>query len=183
MIRIRPMELGDVRAVAALDAVCTPTPWAPETFLAEISNPIGYYRVAEQDGVVVGYLGAHVVLDEAHVVTVGVDPRARRQGIGERLLVDALQHAIGMSCHRVTLEVREHNSAAQALYRKYGFVPVSRRPRYYSDNGEDAIVMWIEDTGRAAFRALFAERLAALAAAGGRGNAGTGKRTNTPEGR
>src|SRR5690606_4666427 len=71
MIRLRAMHLDDVPAVAALDARCIPTPWSAETFAAELSNPIGYYRVAERGGEVVGYLGAHVVLDEAHVVTVG----------------------------------------------------------------------------------------------------------------
>lgn len=162
MIRLRAMHLDDVPAVAALDARCIPTPWSAETFAAELSNPIGYYRVAERGGEVVGYLGAHVVLDEAHVVTVGVAPELRRQGIGERLLAEALQHAVEQGCRRVTLEVRAFNEPAQALYRKYGFTPVSRRPRYYSDNGEDAIVMWIEDTTRPGFRALLAERLAAL---------------------
>ncbi|MGV3720885.1 MAG: ribosomal protein S18-alanine N-acetyltransferase [Actinomycetota bacterium] len=162
MMILRAMDLDDVPQVCAVDAQCVPLPWSPETFQQELSGTVGYYRVAELDGRVVGYLGAHVVLDEAHIVTVGVDPKVRRRGIGERLLADALRYALANGCHRVTLEVRERNDAAQRLYRKYGFSPISRRPRYYTDNGEDAIVMWIEDATRPGFRALFAERLANL---------------------
>jgi len=162
VITIRAMDPDDVPQVCAVDALCIPLPWSAETFLAELDTTIGYYRVAELDGRVVGYLGAQVVLDEAHVSTIGVDPAVRRQGIGERLLADALRYAVEHGCERVTLEVREGNVAAQALYRKYGFSPISRRPRYYTDNDEAAIVMWIEDTRRAGFRALFEERLARL---------------------
>jgi ribosomal-protein-alanine N-acetyltransferase len=141
MMAIRAMEPDDVPQVCAVDAQCVPLPWSPETFQQELAGTVGYYRVAELDRRLVGYLGAHVVLDEAHIVTVGVDPAVRRRGIGERLLADALRYA---------------------LYRKYGFSPISRRPRYYTDNGEDAIVMWIEDTTQPSFRALFEERLARL---------------------
>ena len=103
-----------------------------------------------------------MILDEAHVTTFGVDPEFRRRHVGERLLVDLIRYALRCGCRRITLEVRESNEAAQALYRKYGFAPVSRRRRYYPDNDEDAIVMWIEDTSRAGFRALFEERVQML---------------------
>ena len=162
MIVVRAMDPDDVPAVCAVDRECVPEPWAADTFARECSNHIGYYRVAEREGEVVGYIGSQIILDEAHVTTVGVLPRCRREGIGERLLADVIEHAVQNGVRRITLEVREGNQGAQHLYRKYGFAPISRRPRYYQDNGEDAIVMWIEDTTRLGFRTLLAERLATL---------------------
>lgn len=159
---IRTMLSEDIPGVCAVDRLCFAIPWSETAFLAEINNSVGYYRVAELDGKIAGYIGSHLILDEAHLTTFGVDPELRRRHIGERLLADTLSHALRCGCRRVTLEVRESNSAARALYRKYGFAPVSRRRAYYPDNDEDAIVMWIEDTTRLGFRTLFEERMAAL---------------------
>jgi ribosomal-protein-alanine N-acetyltransferase len=156
---IRYMLLDDVPAVSAIDRLCFTVPWSPPTFTAELSNPVGYYRVAIVDETVVGYIGSHLILDEAHVTTFGVHPDTRRQRVGERLLADMLQASLRSGCRRVTLEVRETNEAAQRLYAKYGFAPVSRRHKYYPDTDEDAIVMWIEDTSRLGFRTLFEDRL------------------------
>lgn len=159
---IRTMQREDVPEVCAIDRLCFAVPWSDAAFAGEIQNAVGYYRVAEVDGRIVGYIGGQVVLDEAHVTTFGVHPESRRRGVGERLLVDLMRYALRCGCRRITLEVRERNVAAQALYRKYGFSPVSRRRRYYPDNDEDAIVMWIEDSTRMGFRMLFDERTAAL---------------------
>lgn len=161
-ILIRAMRREDVPAVCAVDRQCFVQPWSPETFEAELDTTVVYYRVAEAGGQVAGYLGSHVIQDEAHVTTFGVDPALRRRGIGERLMADFLRHAVRSDCLRITLEVRESNLAAQGLYRKFGFQPVSRRRRYYSDNDEDAVVMWIEDTTRLGFRTLLEERLTTL---------------------
>ena len=161
-VLIRAMRPDDVDAVCAVDRLCFACPWSRETFAAEASNAIGWYRLAECAGGVVGYIGSHVILDEAHITTLGVHPEFRRRRIAERLLADVLRHAVGAGARRITLEVRETNAGAVALYRKYGFAPVSRRPRYYSDSDEDALVMWIEDTSRIGFRTLFEERLAVL---------------------
>jgi [ribosomal protein S18]-alanine N-acetyltransferase len=163
---IRPMFADDVPAVCEVDALCIRPPWAPETFAAEVSSTLCYYRVAEVEGRIVGYLGSHVIIDEAHVTTFGVHPDYRGRRIGERLLADMLSHAVRSGCERITLEVRAGNVEAQGLYRKYGFSPVSLRKRYYADE-EDAVVMWIEDTTRAGFRTLLTERLAALQQRGG----------------
>src|SRR5205085_10430405 len=89
--------------------------------------------------------GAWSVMDEAHITTIGVHPDHRRHGIGERLFATLLEEAAERGVRRASLEVRESNRAAQSLYAKYGFVPIARRRRYYSDTGEDAIVMWVED--------------------------------------
>lgn len=159
---IRPMRREDVPTVCAVDRLCFTCHWSEYTFLAELTNTVGYYRVADVEGKIAGYIGSHLILDEAHITTFGVHPHARRYHIGERLLVDVLEEAVRSGCRRITLEVRESNVGAQALYRKYGFSPISRRKRYYPDNNEDALVMWIEDTTRLGWRTLFDERRAAL---------------------
>jgi ribosomal-protein-alanine N-acetyltransferase len=161
-IVIRDMRPEDVPVVSEVDRVCFVLAWGEHTFKGELTSPVCYYRVAELDGEVAGYIGSQMVMDEGHVTTFGVRPDLRRRGIGERLLADVLLHAIRSGCHRVTLEVRQSNESAIRLYRKYGFLPISRRPRYYTDNNEDAIVMWIEDTTKMAFQNLLGERLAAL---------------------
>jgi [ribosomal protein S18]-alanine N-acetyltransferase len=160
-VLIRAMDPDDVPAVCAVDRECMQPPWSQQAFAAECKSTAGYYRVAELDGEVVGYLGATMILDEAHITTFGVRTDARRRGIGERLLADTLREAIRRKVRRVTLEVREGNTPALALYRKYGFAPVSRRTRYYADD-EDAVVMWVDDTARAAFRENLKARLGAL---------------------
>lgn len=159
---IRRMQPEDIPRVCAVDCHCFPTPWSADTFEGECRSMVGYYRVAERAGEILGYLGSQIIQDEAHITTFGVDPACRQQGVGERLLADLLREAVRSGCRRITLEVRESNQAAQRLYRKYGFAPVSRRRSYYTDPEEDAVVMWIEDTSRLGFRTLLEERLAAL---------------------
>jgi ribosomal-protein-alanine N-acetyltransferase len=162
------MRREDVPVVVAIDRLCSPLPWTDYAFVGELTNTIGCYLVAEvtepgeAKGTILGFVGSQMIMDEAHITTFGVLPEWRRQRIGERLFASLLERAIARGCRRVTLEVREGNLPAQALYRKYGFMPISRRRGYYSDNREDAIVMWIEDTTRLGFRNLFGERLAAL---------------------
>jgi [ribosomal protein S18]-alanine N-acetyltransferase len=96
---------------------------------------------ADGSGLVVGYGGLSVVLDEGHVMSVAVAPRYRRQGVGELLLNGLIDLAFDMYVSVLTLEVRCSNVAAQALYQKYGFLVVGERPRYYTDNSEDALIM------------------------------------------
>lgn len=161
---IRPMSVSDVPEVCAVDRQCITPPWSPQTFEGEVKTTAGYYLVAEVDGEVVGYLGSTVILDEAHITTFGVRPDQRRRRVGERLLVTLLNEAVRRGVRRITLEVRESNEAAQALYRRYGFVALSRRRAYYRDNDEDALVMWVDDTSRYGFRELLAEGNRRLAA-------------------
>jgi ribosomal-protein-alanine N-acetyltransferase len=101
-----------------------------------------------------------LMVDEAHVTTFAVHPAWRRQRIGERLLVAFLDLAIGRHAREATLEVRLSNIAARRLYEKYGFRPVGVRPRYYSDDGEDALIMTTEPLSGPGFH----ERLARLRA-------------------
>lgn len=107
-----------------------------------------------------GFAGMWILLDEAHVTTIGVDPDYQGHGLGELLFVALIDEAMQRGATWVTLEVRVSNQAAQALYRKYGFTTQGRRPRYYSDNNEDAFIMWSESLKEGAYR----ERLRALRA-------------------
>lgn len=91
---------------------------------------------------IIGFAGMWILLDEAHVTTIGVAPEYRGRGLGEMLLLDLFEEAMRRGAEWVTLEVRVSNDSAQALYSKYGFTRQGIRRRYYSDNGEDAYIMW-----------------------------------------
>jgi ribosomal-protein-alanine N-acetyltransferase len=100
--------------------------------------------VAEADGRILGTLVLWLILDEAHIATIATHPDFRRQGIGERILIEALRAAYAEGARRAFLEVRAGNAAAQAMYRKYGFDVTGLRPHYYKDNNEDAVLMTLE---------------------------------------
>ncbi len=107
-----------------------------------------------------GYLGLWYMVDEAHIVAIATHPAYRRRGIGERLLARALELARERDAKTVTLEVRVSNEPAQRLYEKYGFRRVGLRPRYYTDNGEDALIMTTPPLDDPAYEELL-EHLAA----------------------
>jgi len=151
------MTVDDVPAVAAIDRQSFPLPWSANSFRSELTtNPAAYLLVAEQtvDGGrrIAGYAGYWLVVDEAHLSTLAVDPGSRRRGLGERILREAMRQAARQGAEMMTLEVRVSNDPARRLYEKYGFRVVGRRPRYYQDNLEDAILMTREhlaEDGRA----------------------------------
>jgi ribosomal-protein-alanine N-acetyltransferase len=123
---------------------------------------------------IAGFAGLWLMVDEAHVTTIGVAPEHRGKHIGEMLFLALIDIALEMKANWVTLEVRVSNTVAQNLYRKYGMHVAGTRKRYYSDNGEDAYIMWSEPLSSPAFqerlarlRAAFNERMAAQAAAEG----------------
>jgi ribosomal-protein-alanine N-acetyltransferase len=120
-----------------------------------MTNKSAYYVVARLDGKIVGYTGMWIIMDESHITTLGVDPAYRGKKIGEQLLVALLDEAQKRHARRSTLEVRETNAVAQNLYRKYGFVPAAIRRGYYTDNGENAIVMWVDDMLSASYQSLY----------------------------
>ena len=112
-----------------------------------MTNRLARYLVARIDGRIVAYGGMWLMVDEAHITTFAVHPAWRRQRIGERLLLAFLDLARDRHAREATLEVRLSNIAARRLYEKYGFRPVGLRPRYYSDNNEDALIMTTEPIG------------------------------------
>jgi ribosomal-protein-alanine N-acetyltransferase len=145
-LNIRPMTLDDIDAVLAVEQVSFITPWSRDAFVAEAGdNDLAVYLVLEADGQVIGYAGTWVILDEAHVTNVAVMPAFRGQGLGERLMRSLIDKARGRGARRMTLEVRPTNAAARGLYGKLGFTACGLRPRYYSDTGEDAVIMWLDE--------------------------------------
>jgi len=153
-ILIDAMTLDDLPAVQAIEEASFTTPWPPHAYRSELeSNRLATYVVARAEGAVVAraegavvaYAGIWMMIDEAHITTFAVDPRWRRQRIGERLLLALLGLAKDRRAREATLEVRLSNLAARRLYEKYGFRPVGIRPRYYSDDNEDALIMTTEE--------------------------------------
>lgn len=146
-IVIRKMAAADLEQVQALDQASFPTPWPAKSFQHELEkNKAGHLWVAEKttgDGQkkIIGMIVVWLLVDEAHIATIAVDEAHRRQGIGSQLIFIALSHLVDKGAIEATLEVREKNAAAQALYRGFGFRPVGRRRAYYRDSGEDAIIM------------------------------------------
>jgi ribosomal-protein-alanine N-acetyltransferase len=129
--------------------------------------PIGRGRQPEVNGrtssSVIGFAGMWFAFDEAHITTIGVDPDQRGRGLGELLLICMFDEAIERGANWLTLEVRVTNAAAQELYRKYGFTAHGTRKRYYSDNNEDALIMWSPSLGEPEYRAEVESRRSALA--------------------
>jgi len=139
---IRRMTLDDIEQVVAIDQVSFELPWPERTFRYEVAeNSVSRPWVVDVAGRVVAMIVVWLIIDEAHVATFATHPDFRRQGFGEKLLVHALKTAKEEGALTAMLEVRPSNDAAQEMYRKLGFIEVNRRTQYYSDNGEDAILM------------------------------------------
>jgi len=136
------MTLADLPAVHAIERASFSVPWADDAYRNELlTNRLASYVVACAGDETVGFGGLWVMVDEAHITTFAVDPRWRRRGVGEWMLLALLDRAVERHAREATLEVRLSNMPARRLYEKYGFRPVGIRPRYYSDNGEDALIM------------------------------------------
>jgi ribosomal-protein-alanine N-acetyltransferase len=159
------MTLDDVAAVQAIERASFTTPWPDDAYRSELrTNRLATYVVARLGEEVVGFGGLWIMVDEAHITTFAVDPEWRRQGIGERLLMALFDVALAHGAREATLEVRLSNLAARRLYEKYGFRPVGVRPRYYSDDGEDALIMTTEALSSEPMQARLARLREALAA-------------------
>lgn len=137
------MEERHVEEILIIENASQSSPWSRQSFLNEIGRENGSFLVAEDKGRVLGFAGMWQVVDEAHIITVAVDPNRRRSGIGRKLIIELLlrARADGASCS--TLEVRANNEVAIKLYESLGFKSVGIRKRYYPDNREDAVVMWL----------------------------------------
>jgi ribosomal-protein-alanine N-acetyltransferase len=143
---IRRMTLEDVPTVHEIDVLSFSLPWPERSFRFELTeNPVSRGWVAESGGRIAAMLVLWLIVDEAHIATIATHPDFRRQGVGEKLMIAALLSARKEGATRAFLEVRAANMGAIALYKKYGFVVVGVRPRYYKDNNEDAILMNLEN--------------------------------------
>ena len=159
---IEPMTQADLPAVLRIESLSFSTSWPVNAFANEIrDNKLAHYFVGRRDGRIVAYGGIWVILEDSHITTIAVDPERRGLKLGEEMLQRLLDEAIAQGASWITLEVRESNDVAQKLYRKYGFTTVSTRRGYYSDNGENALVMWAGNLKGE----LYAARLRVLRAA------------------
>ncbi|MBI5946852.1 MAG: ribosomal protein S18-alanine N-acetyltransferase [Chloroflexi bacterium] len=161
------MEPADIAAAAAVERACFDSGWPATAFERELlHNGAARYIVLDDLGGagIVGFAGAWLMLDEAHVVTVAVLPGERRHGYGRLLVQGLLDLARALGMTSATLECRVSNAGARALYRGFGFHEVGFRKRYYSDNGEDATIMTTGAFDSAAFEARDARSRENLAA-------------------
>lgn len=141
-LRVEPMGLEDVADVHRVEAQSFPMPWPDYAFRQELqTNRLAHYLVVRAGTETVAYGGLWLLVDEAHITTFAVLPEWRRRGIGGRLMVALMDLALELNSRVMTLEVRLSNRPARDLYARFGFKPVGVRPRYYSDNGEDALIM------------------------------------------
>lgn len=137
--QIRAAQNSDCPALAALDARCNPHPWPLQHFQAALQSPHNTVLLAEQNGVLRGFIVWQQVADEAELHLIATTPEYRRQGTAAALMQHMFQAASNSGAAKIFLEVRAGNSAAQQLYLRHGFVQTALRPRYYGS--EDAVLM------------------------------------------
>lgn len=154
-VHMVPLRRRHLRSVLRIESQVYPRPWTLTLFLSELNMRSGRaYVAARVDGVVVGYAGMMMQLDEAHVTTIAVDPVWQRHKIGSRLLSWLAHSARAMGAKNLTLEVRVSNYPAQAMYRNFGLENIGIRKNYYTDVREDAIIMCAYDIDSDAYGAL-----------------------------
>lgn len=140
-VRIVSMQERHLDALASLERLCFSIPWSREGLAAELTEPTACFQVAEYKGQTIGYAGMHVVVDEAYITNVAVDPNCRRHGAG-RLLMQALERcAIHRGAATLSLEVRVTNQEAIRLYHACGFQEIGVRKGLYEQPKEDGLIM------------------------------------------
>ena len=154
---VEPMRMADVPTVHEIERLSFSTPWPAHAFEQELTgNRMARYLIARAGEQVVGFGGIWLMVDEAHITTFGVHPEWRRRGVGRQLLIALVELSEQMRASRMTLEVRAGNQAAQELYRRFGFIVAGRRARYYTDDGEDALIMTTPALAGPRMRAILA---------------------------
>lgn len=144
-VSLRKMTLHDVDRVLHVEKRCFSTPWSRQAFVTElVQNQFAYYMVAEYDNQIIGYAGVWLIIDEGHITNIAIDPDFRGMKLGETLLRTMAAHCMANGVQRMTLEVRVSNTVAQNLYKKLNFLSVGLRKGYYTDNNEDAMIMWVD---------------------------------------
>jgi ribosomal-protein-alanine N-acetyltransferase len=157
---IERMRHADIPTVQAIEREIFPSPWPRNAYATELSqNRQAHYIVLRDGAEVLGYGGLWKVASEAHITTIGVRARSQGQGYGTALFAALLQRAYELGARWVTLEVRASNLHAIHLYERFGFRPIGRRRGYYTDNGEDAVIMWSDSLHAPAFKRRFVDIL------------------------
>ncbi|RTR27557.1 ribosomal-protein-alanine N-acetyltransferase [Robertmurraya yapensis] len=143
-ITLRKMVKADIDQILIIENESFATTWSRESFENELTkNRFALYLVLEDEEVIFGYCGVWIIVDEAHVTNIALLPNYRGKKLGETLLTEIMKVAKEKGAKSMTLEVRVSNHVAQSLYRKLGFRDGGIRKNYYTDNQEDALVMWV----------------------------------------
>ncbi|MBR2215437.1 MAG: ribosomal protein S18-alanine N-acetyltransferase [Selenomonadaceae bacterium] len=136
------MTPEDADVAAAIERECFAIPWSRESFWREAANENTLYLLVLHEGTPIGFAGCWLMQGEAQITNVAILPEHRGKGAATALMAKMIEKAKERGATAMTLEVRPSNVPALALYAKFGFKSVGRRPKYYQDNGEDAIIMW-----------------------------------------
>lgn len=144
-VMIRYMEVKDIDEVYHIEKSSFSTPWKKESFFHELyHNQYAHYLVLEKDNRIIGYCGIWIIIDNAQITNIAILKEYRGKYYGEELLKTAIRVCKQKGAKQLSLEVRVTNYPAQGLYRKLGFLPGGIRKNYYTDNGEDAYIMWVK---------------------------------------
>jgi ribosomal-protein-alanine N-acetyltransferase len=145
VLEFRSMRYEDIPHVCEIEQEAFTTPWTSGAFHNELTNnQFAHYMILDINGEVAGYGGMWLIMDEAHVTNIAIRDTYRGQKLGKRLLQELMRTASFLGAKRMTLEVRASNHIAQSLYDKLGFASAGIRRGYYTDNREDAIIMWTD---------------------------------------
>lgn len=136
------MNKEDLTDVLEVSTLSLKESWSLDSFTKELSNPLAKYIVAKADNRIIGFAGVWVIVDEGHITNIAVHPDYREKGVGSALVESLINNSKEWGCNALTLEVRASNIPAQNLYKKFGFINEGVRKNYYSDNNEDAFIMW-----------------------------------------
>lgn len=160
-INVKYMQLSDIDEICKIEAAAYGEHhWSRDSFVIELNNNLAKYYVArDENGELLGYLGAWVIIDEAHITTLAVAPEHTRKGVAFVLMNCLIADCYKNMVKYITLEVRVSNEPAISLYNKFGFKSLGARKGYYQDNGEDALIMWTENIWHAKFKKLHEEIL------------------------
>ena len=138
---IEPMNASHVPQIAQLEKRCFTDPWSEKSIASELENPLSVWLVAVDGGQLIGYVGSQTVLGETDMMNLAVAPETRRQGTGRALVLALVDALTEKGSHSLMLEVRVSNTPARTLYESLGFSQVGRRPKYYVNPKEDALIL------------------------------------------
>lgn len=139
-MEIKAMKEAQVPQIAALERVCFSDPWSEKSILSELENPLSCWLVAMDGERLAGYVGSQTVLGETDMMNLAVDPDYRRKGLGKELILSLIEALRQRGSRCLTLEVRDSNAPARALYEGLGFQEIGRRRNYYRNPREDALI-------------------------------------------
>ncbi len=164
MIKIRKMEKDDLSQVLEIEAQAYGEHhWSRESFCNELENNLSvYYSALDENDNLVGYLGAWLIFEEAHVTTIAVKEEFKKRGIADTLMLMLIDECYKNMVKYITLEVRVSNVPALGLYAKWGFKDIGVRKGYYQDNNEDALIMFTENIFHEKFKKIYNENKAKI---------------------